>query len=123
MFTAIKNASEKFDMKFKFVTNSIVWSSNESTEIDHNSSFINLFLAVLYFMFVKTMNNFCSTKNEGIEKLHEIISEEEVESDRNRLKRIWMVIVNLPVGLIKFPFSYNEDVNGDTYQLILSGGR
>ena len=37
-----------------------------------------------------------------------------------------MVIVNLPVGLIKFPFSYNEDVNGDTYQLtqlLLSGGR
>ena len=39
-------------------------------------------------------------RNEGIERLHELVNAEEVESDRNHLKRIIMVVVNLPVGLI-----------------------
>ena len=69
---------------------------------------------------------FTPLKNEGIEKLHELVSEEEVERDRNRLKRIRMVVVNLPVGLIEFAASYNEDKNDDINELshlLLNDGR
>ena len=40
--------------------------------------------------------------------MHELISKVEVESDRNHVKRIRMVIVNLPFGLIEFAASFNN---------------
>jgi hypothetical protein len=54
---------------------------------------------------------FIPLRNEGIEKLHEICREEETERERQRLKRIRMVIVNFPVELIEMASSYDEDVN------------
>ena len=68
---------------------------------------------------------FTPQRNEWIEKLHELVNEEEVERDRNRLKRIRMVVINLPAGLIEYAASYNENVNDDTNDLshlILSNG-
>ena len=44
---------------------------------------------------------FAPLRNEGIKNLHELVNEEEVERDINYLKRITMVVVNLPVGFFK----------------------
>ena len=69
---------------------------------------------------------FTPLRNEGIEKLHELVNEEEVERDRNRLKRIRMVVANLLVGLIEYAASYNKYINDDTNDLshlLLSDGR
>ena len=54
---------------------------------------------------------FAPLRNKGIGKLHDLVSEEEVEIDRNCLKRMKMVVVNLPVGLIEYAASYIEDIN------------
>ena len=54
---------------------------------------------------------FAPLRNKGIGKLHDLVSEEEVEIDRNFLKRMKMVVVNLPVGLIEYAASYIEDIN------------
>ena len=53
-------------------------------------------------------------RNEGIEKLYEICREEETERERQRLKRIRMVIINFPVELIEMASAYNEDLNEDS---------
>ena len=69
---------------------------------------------------------FAPLRNEGIKNLHELVCEEEVERDINYLKRIKMVVVNLPVGLIEYAASYTEDINDDTNDLshlLLSDGR
>ena len=69
---------------------------------------------------------FAPLPNEGIEKLHELGNEEEVERNRNHLKRIRMVVANLPVGLIEYAASYNKYINDDTNDLshlLLSDGR
>ena len=57
---------------------------------------------------------FAPLRNGGIEKLHEVVNEEEVERNQNCLKSIRMVVVNLPVGLIEYAASSNEDINNDT---------
>ena len=51
--------------------------------------------------------------NEGIENLYEICREEETERERQRLKRIRMVIINFPVELIEMASAYDEDLNED----------
>ena len=43
---------------------------------------------------------------EGVDMLHELIEEEESERDRNRLKRIRMVILAFPEGLLQLESSY-----------------
>ena len=60
---------------------------------------------------------FAPLRKEGIEKLNELVSEEESESDSNHLKRIRMVVVNLPVGLIEYAASYIENINHDSNEL------
>jgi zinc-binding in reverse transcriptase len=56
-------------------------------------------------------------RNEGIEKLHELCTEEEIERDRERLKRIRMVTVNFPVEMIEIAGTYDENVNRDSMGL------
>ena len=56
-------------------------------------------------------------QNEGIEKLYEICKEEETERERQRLKRIRLVIVNFPMEMIEIASSYNEDENEDSNEL------
>ena len=53
-------------------------------------------------------------RNEGIELLHEICHEEETERDRDKLKRIRMIIVNIQSEMVEMAASYNENVNNDT---------
>ena len=38
---------------------------------------------------------------EGIENLHELVGEIEIEHDRNRLRRLRMVLQAFPAGLIE----------------------
>jgi hypothetical protein len=56
-------------------------------------------------------------RNEGMELLHEICHEEETERDRDKLKRIRMIIVNIQSELVELAASYNEDVNDDSVGL------
>ena len=56
-------------------------------------------------------------RNDGIEKLHELCTEEEIERERERLKRIRMVTVNFPVELIEIAGAYDENVNRDSLGL------
>ena len=46
--------------------------------------------------------------------LHELCSEEEIEKERARLKRIRMVIVNFPSEKMEIAASYDESVNEDS---------
>ena len=48
---------------------------------------------------------------EGIETLHELLGEIEIEHDRNRLRRMRMVARAFPAGLIELASSFNEDNN------------
>jgi hypothetical protein len=48
---------------------------------------------------------------DGIETLHELIGEIEIEHDRNRLRRMKMVAHSFPAGLIELASSFNEDNN------------
>ena len=41
---------------------------------------------------------FTLLRNEGIEKLHELVNEEKVERDSNLVKRIRMVVINLTLA-------------------------
>ena len=51
---------------------------------------------------------------EGIESLHELIGEIEIEHDRNRLRRLRMVSQAFPTGLIELASNFNENNNVDT---------
>jgi hypothetical protein len=51
---------------------------------------------------------------EGVETLHELVGEAEIEHDRNRLRRLRMVLQAFPAGLIGLASSFNEDNNVDT---------
>jgi hypothetical protein len=46
---------------------------------------------------------------EGVESLHELMGEGEIEGERNRGRRIKMVIQAFPVGLRELASSFNED--------------
>ena len=48
-----------------------------------------------------------------METLHELVGEVEIEHDRNRLRRLRMVLKAFPVGLVELASSYNEDNNAD----------
>jgi hypothetical protein len=56
-------------------------------------------------------------RNEGIKLMHEICQEEEVERDRAKLKRIRMVMVNIPSDMIEMAANYNENINDDSNDL------
>jgi hypothetical protein len=56
-------------------------------------------------------------RNEGIEFLQEICQEEETERDREKLKRIRMVIVTIQSEMVELASTYNENVNNDSVGL------
>ena len=45
--------------------------------------------------------------------LHNMVGEEEIEHDRNRQKRLKMVIQAFPVWLIKLASTFNEEANAN----------
>ena len=51
---------------------------------------------------------------DGIENLHELIGEIEIEHDRNRLRRLRMVLQAFPAGLIELASNFNEYINEDS---------
>ena len=51
--------------------------------------------------------------HDGIESLHELVGEIEIENDRNRLRRLRMVLQAFPAGLIELASNFNEDNNVD----------
>ena len=51
---------------------------------------------------------------EGVETLHELVGEVEIEHDRNRLRRLRMVLQAFPAGLVELASTFNEDNNVDT---------
>ena len=50
---------------------------------------------------------------EGVENLHELVGEVEIEHDRNRLRRLRMVAQAFPAGLVELASTFNEDNNVD----------
>ena len=56
-------------------------------------------------------------RNEGIEWLHELCTEKEIERDREKVKRIKMVIANFPAQMIEIAAAYDPDVNNDSLGL------
>ena len=70
-------------------------------------------------LFLKISNNkliecvYGPLLREGVETLHELVGEVEIEHDRNRLRRLRMVLKAFPVGLVELASSYNEDNNAD----------
>ena len=48
---------------------------------------------------------------EGVKTLHELAGEEEIEHDRNRLKRLRMVIKAFHPGKAELATTLNEDLN------------
>ena len=48
---------------------------------------------------------------EGVETLHELVGEVEIEHDRNRLRRLRMVTQAFPAGLVELASNFNEDNN------------
>ena len=50
---------------------------------------------------------------EGVETLHELVGEAEIEHDRNRLRRLRMVLKAFPVGLVELASNFNVDNNAD----------
>jgi hypothetical protein len=49
--------------------------------------------------------------------LHKLCCEEETERERARLKRIGMVVVNIPSEMMEIAASYDETVNNDSMGL------
>ena len=62
---------------------------------------------------------------EGVDTLHELIGEGEIEGERNRGRRIKMVTQAFPVGLRELASSFNEDedegMTGEKYILCERG--
>ena len=50
---------------------------------------------------------------EGVETLHELVGESEIEHDRNRIRRLRMVTQAFPAGLVELASNFNEDSNVD----------
>ena len=65
--------------------------------------------------FLKTSNNkliecvYRPLIGEGVETLHELVGEEEIEQDRNKIRRLRMVLQAFPVGLIELASAFNVD--------------
>ena len=70
-------------------------------------------------LFLKTSNNkliecvYGPLLREGVETLHELVGEEEIEHNRNRLRRLRMVLKAFPAGLVELASNFNEDNNAD----------
>jgi hypothetical protein len=48
---------------------------------------------------------------EGVETLQELVGEAEIEHDRNRMRRLRMVLQTFPAGLVELASNFNEDNN------------
>ena len=70
-------------------------------------------------LFLKVSNNkliecvYRPLLREGVETLHELVGEAEIEHDRNRLRRLRMVLQAFPAGLVELASTFNEDNNID----------
>jgi hypothetical protein len=70
-------------------------------------------------LFLKMTNNkltecvYRPLLREGIETLHELVGEREIEHNRNRLRRLGMVSQAFPAGLVELATNFNEDNNAD----------
>ena len=70
-------------------------------------------------LFLKVSNNkliecvYRPLLREGVETLHELVGEAEIEHDRNRLRRLRMVLQAFPAGLVELASTFNEDNNLD----------
>ena len=68
-------------------------------------------------LYLKTSNNkliecvYMPLFREGVETLHELVGELEIEHDRNRLRRLGMVLQAFPAGLVELASTFNEDSN------------
>ena len=71
-------------------------------------------------LFLKMSNNkliecvYGPLLRDGVETLHELVGEAEIEHDRNRLRRLRMVIQAFPAGLVQLASTFNDDNNVDT---------
>ena len=71
-------------------------------------------------LFLKISNNnliecvYRPLLGEGVETLHELVGEIEIEQDRNRLRRLRMVLQAFPVGLVELASTFNENNNVET---------
>ena len=71
-------------------------------------------------LFLKIRNNkliecvYRPLLREGVETLHELVGEVEIEHDRNRLRRLRMVSQAFPAGLVELASTFNEDNNINT---------
>ena len=71
-------------------------------------------------LFLKISNNkliecvYRPLLREGVETLHELVGELEIEHDRNRLRRLRMVLQAFPAGLVELASTFNEDNNMGT---------
>ena len=59
---------------------------------------------------------------EGVETLHELVGEGEIEHDRNRLKRLKMVIQAFPIQLSDLASSFDDDTQTDNEDKIFIMG-
>ena len=73
---------------------------------------IKLFLKISKNKLIECVYN--PLLREGIENLHELVGEIEIEHDRNRLRRLRMVSQAFPAGLIELASNFNEDISVDT---------
>ena len=48
---------------------------------------------------------------EGVDTLHKLVLEEEIEYGSNRLKRLRMVIKAFPAGIVESASAFNEDTH------------
>ena len=78
---------------------------------------INYAGAIDIKLFLKLSNNklieciYRPLLGEGVETLHELVGEIEIEQDRNRLRRLRMVLQAFPVGLVDLASTFNENDN------------
>ena len=96
-------------------------------ELNENANiYINDMTAINYAgsinikLFLKMSNNkliecvYRPLLEEGVETLHELVGEAEIEHDRNRLRRLRMVLQAFPAGLVELATNFNEDNNENT---------
>ena len=96
MLTAIKKLNENVDVFRGDVT-----AINYAGCID-----IKLFLKLSNKKLIECI--YGPLLREGIETLHELVGEMEIEHDRNNLRRMRMVAQAFPNGLIELAASFNE---------------
>ena len=105
--STINNLNE---MIRKFLNENIDVHRGDVTAINYAGSInIKIFLKISNNMLIECV--YRPLLREGIETLHELLGEIEIEHDRNRLRRMRMVAHAFPAGLIELASSFNEDNN------------